>query len=69
MCLFLMILEENMLVSCINLFFAGSDTTSWIITWGLYFLSDTPSVQNKLAKEIRENIGTSRLPSLDDRET
>jgi len=58
-----------MLASSVNLFSAASDTTSWTITWGLYFLSDNPSVQTKLAKEIRGTIGTSRLPSLNDRET
>jgi len=50
-----------------NLFGAGAETTSNTLSWSFYLLSKHPEVQKKLFQEIEEVIGTSRLPSADDR--
>lgn len=36
--------------------------------WGLALLAEYPDIQAKVAKEVREVIGSERLPSLDDRD-
>lgn len=50
-----------------NLFGAGSETTSQTIVWTLLYLIKYPNVQETLFQEIKSVIGLSRLPSLEDR--
>nr|XP_055045107.1 cytochrome P450 2B4-like [Misgurnus anguillicaudatus] len=60
--------EENLLMSTIDLFFAGTDTTSTTIRWGLIFLMENPDVQERCHKEIVQVLGYDHLPSMDDRD-
>ncbi|KAL8202300.1 UNVERIFIED_CONTAM: Cytochrome P450 2J2, partial [Gekko kuhli] len=60
--------EENMLQSTIDLFFAGTETTSTTLRWALLYMAIYPEVQAKVQAEIDSVIGQSRQPTMDDRE-
>ncbi|RXN08241.1 cytochrome P450 2B4-like isoform X1 [Labeo rohita] len=60
--------EENMTMSTLDLFLAGTDTTANTIRWGLIFLIQNPDVQEQCHKEIVRVLGYDRLPSMDDRD-
>lgn len=40
----------------LTLFLAGHETTSNLLTWTFYLLSQNPSIEDKLKKEIEENL-------------
>ena len=63
------LLEENLLVGIVNLFSAGTETTSSTLNWAMYFLSRNPKVQKKFQNEIDQVVGRSRLVSLEDRDS
>ncbi len=42
--------EENMVMSALDLFVAGTDTTANTIRWGFIFLIQNPDVQGAIAK-------------------
>ncbi|XP_061169882.1 cytochrome P450 2J3-like [Saccostrea echinata] len=50
-----------------DMFNAGTDTTATVIRWIIAYLINYPDVQTKLRREIYDNLGKDRLPSLDDR--
>ncbi|KAL3874626.1 hypothetical protein ACJMK2_037612 [Sinanodonta woodiana] len=60
--------EENMFRVIIDLFNAGTDTSSTTLVWAILFLMTNPDVQDKCQKEIKENIGSGRPVSLSDKE-
>ncbi|XP_026056035.1 cytochrome P450 2B19-like isoform X1 [Carassius auratus] len=60
--------EENMVMSTLDLFLAGTDTTTTTIRWGLLFLIQNPDVQEQCHEEIVRVLGYDRLPSMDDRD-
>ncbi|XP_073678982.1 cytochrome P450 2B4-like [Garra rufa] len=60
--------EENMIMSTLDLFLAGTDTTANTIRWGLIFLIQNPDVQERCHEEIVRVLGYDRLPSMDDRD-
>nr|XP_056705327.1 cytochrome P450 2J2-like [Euleptes europaea] len=60
--------EENLLQSTLDLFFAGTETTSTTLRWALLYMAIYPEVQAKVQGEIDSVIGQSRLPAMDDRE-
>ncbi|XP_059152572.1 cytochrome P450 2J4-like [Physella acuta] len=61
-------LDEISLVRNIeNLFFAGTETTSTTILWGLYFVLRNPEIQKKIYQEIKEQVGTNRTPNISDK--
>jgi len=51
----------------INLFAAGSDTTSTSLSWSFLYLLKHPSVMEKIRQEISSVVGTTRLPTNSDR--
>ncbi|XP_046570784.1 cytochrome P450 2D20-like isoform X1 [Haliotis rubra] len=51
-----------------NLILAGTDTTSTSLTCLLLFLLHHPDVQTKLHAELMEVVGSTRLPSLSDKQ-
>jgi cytochrome P450 family 2 subfamily J len=54
-------------VTCMDLFAAGSETTSTTLAWAVLFMILNPDVQDKVQREIDQVIGQDREPSLDDR--
>jgi len=58
--------EKNMVCSMIDLFFAGSETTSSTLLWTFFLMCHYPDVQTKLRKEM-ENVVGSRTVELEDR--
>lgn len=60
--------EENLLHTVWNFFNAGTETTSKTIIFGLLYLVYFQDIQEKLYQEIKENIGTERLPEMSDKQ-
>ncbi|XP_067664353.1 cytochrome P450 2U1-like [Haliotis asinina] len=50
-----------------DLFIAGTETTATTIRWTLLYFLHNPDVQEKCFREIRDNIGQSRLPTMKDK--
>ncbi|XP_069130183.1 cytochrome P450 2B19-like [Argopecten irradians] len=59
--------DMDLMISVMNLFFAGTDTTATIIHWAMLFLIHNKPIQDKLRQEIMTVVGSSRLPSLADK--
>ncbi|KAM9386095.1 cytochrome P450 2J2-like [Pholidichthys leucotaenia] len=57
------------LCSCtLDLFLAGTETTTTTLHWGLLYMIKYPDIQEKVQAEIEAVIGSSRQPSMADRE-
>uniref|UniRef100_H3AS13 Uncharacterized protein n=1 Tax=Latimeria chalumnae TaxID=7897 RepID=H3AS13_LATCH len=59
--------EEDFLAMIINLFSAGTDTTSNTIQWGLLLMMKYPQIQEKVQEEIWRVIGSDKSPVSEDR--
>nr|XP_055043973.1 cytochrome P450 2J4 isoform X1 [Misgurnus anguillicaudatus] len=59
--------EENLTYCAVDLFAAGTETTSNTLIWGLLFMVKYPDVQEKVQCEIDQVIGQTRQPLMDDR--
>ncbi len=55
-----------MIVTAMDLFAAGSETTATTLSWAVLYLILNPDIQVKIHREIDDAIG-SREPSLEDR--
>ncbi|XP_067831064.1 cytochrome P450 2C21-like [Heptranchias perlo] len=58
---------KNLLMSAMNLFMAGTETTSTTLRWALQILAKHPQIQEKINREIVEVIGSCRRPTIEDR--
>ncbi|KAM4631939.1 cytochrome P450 2K1-like [Discoglossus pictus] len=59
--------EENLMNALLDLFGAGSETTSSTLAWGLLLMMKYPEIQKKVQAEINACIKPGQLPSVDDR--
>ncbi|GAB1288649.1 Cytochrome P450 2J6 [Apodemus speciosus] len=61
--------EENLICSTLDLFFAGTETTSTTLRWALLYMALYPEVQEKVQAEIDRVVGQKRTASLADRDS
>uniref|UniRef100_A0A8C1Z0Q2 Cytochrome P450 2J2-like n=1 Tax=Cyprinus carpio TaxID=7962 RepID=A0A8C1Z0Q2_CYPCA len=59
---------ENLCICTLDLFVAGTETTSTTLYWGLLYMIKYPEIQAKVQEEIDCVVGGSRQPSLSDRD-
>lgn len=59
---------NNLCFSALDLFAAGTETTMTTLQWGLLYMIYYPDIQEKVQAEIDAVVGSSRLPSMEDRE-
>ena len=50
-----------------DVFLAGSETTSTTLTWAVLYMARYPEVQAKVQEELDMVVGSGRLPSLQDK--
>ncbi|XP_065352558.1 uncharacterized protein LOC135947516 [Cloeon dipterum] len=58
--------EQQLVVLCMDLFLAGTETTASSLGYFFLYLMQYPDVQEKMRQEIFRVVGRDRLPSLDD---
>lgn len=63
----LIVIESQLLAICMDMFMAGSETTSKSLGFGFLYLLLNPEVQKKAQEEIDRVVGRDRLPTLNDR--
>uniref|UniRef100_A0A673GIS8 Cytochrome P450 2J2-like n=1 Tax=Sinocyclocheilus rhinocerous TaxID=307959 RepID=A0A673GIS8_9TELE len=59
---------ENLCICALDLFVAGTETTSTTLYWGLLYMIKYPEIQAKVQEEIDGVVGGSRQPSLSDKD-
>ncbi|KAM9292163.1 uncharacterized protein RDI95_004276 [Morus bassanus] len=57
----------NLLFSTLDLFAAGTETTSTTVRWGLLLMMKYPEIQRKIQEEMNHVIEPGELPKLKDR--
>lgn len=59
--------EQQLQAVCLDLFIAGSETTTKSIGFGFLYIHREPRIQIKAQQEIDAVLGKERLPTLEDR--
>ncbi|KAG1657270.1 Cytochrome P450 2C2 [Nymphon striatum] len=59
--------EEQLKYLIIDIFGAGTETSSTTIRWALLYMVRHPEIQEKVRKEIDEVVGTERYPQMEDK--
>uniref|UniRef100_A0A8C0HLS6 Cytochrome P450 2K1 n=1 Tax=Buteo japonicus TaxID=224669 RepID=A0A8C0HLS6_9AVES len=59
--------NRNLLFSTLDLFAAGTETTSTTVRWGLLLMMKYPEIQSKIQEEMDHVIEPGELPKLEDR--
>ena len=54
------ITDDQLLVSVLDLFAAGTETTTSSLLWSFIFMAQYPEVQRKVQAEIDANVGRER---------
>ncbi|XP_007950097.1 cytochrome P450 2J2-like [Orycteropus afer afer] len=60
--------EENLVCNTLDLFLAGTETTSTTLRWALLYMAIYPEIQEKVHTEIDRVFGQSQQPSTTGRE-
>lgn len=60
--------EPQLLSICLDLFQAGTETTSNTLAFGVIYMLHNKDVQEKVRNELDRKIGRDRLPCLNDRD-
>ncbi|XP_018425391.1 PREDICTED: cytochrome P450 2K1-like [Nanorana parkeri] len=59
--------NENLVWSVLDLFAAGTETTSTTLRWGVLLMMKYSEIQKKVQEEIRTHIKQGQMPAVDDR--
>ncbi|CAI9604787.1 unnamed protein product, partial [Staurois parvus] len=59
--------DENLVYSVLDLFGAGTETTSTTLRWGILLMMKYPEIQKKIQEEIQTHIEQGQMPRVDDR--
>ncbi|KAL7397020.1 hypothetical protein ABVT39_015379 [Epinephelus coioides] len=59
---------ENLSICTLDLFGAGTETTTTTLHWGLLYMIYYPHIQERVQAEIDTIVGSSKQPSMTDRE-
>ncbi|XP_078518814.1 cytochrome P450 2K6-like [Lissotriton helveticus] len=59
--------DKNLLYSTLDLFAAGTETTSTTLRWGLLLMMKYPEIQRKVHEEITRVIKPGQVPRVEDR--
>ncbi|XP_072029315.1 cytochrome P450 2U1-like [Amphiura filiformis] len=59
--------ESNVMFTVVNLFVAGTETSTSTLRWTLLYLVANPYVQRRVQEELDEVVGRDRLPRYSDR--
>ncbi|XP_061414861.1 cytochrome P450 2D15-like [Lethenteron reissneri] len=59
--------DKNLSMVTLDLFIAGTETTSTTLRWTLLYMMAYPDIQAACHKEIDEVVGADRLPAMEDR--
>uniref|UniRef100_A0A3Q4MK90 Uncharacterized protein n=1 Tax=Neolamprologus brichardi TaxID=32507 RepID=A0A3Q4MK90_NEOBR len=57
--------DENLLITAMNLFAAGTETTSTTLRWGLLLMAKYPKIQDEVQEELRRVIGDRQVQVAD----
>ncbi|XP_027708530.1 cytochrome P450 2J2-like [Vombatus ursinus] len=60
--------EKNLVFCTLDLFFAGTETTSTTLRWALLYMAFYPEIQGKIQAEIDRVVGQLRQPTMADKE-
>ncbi|XP_028818811.1 cytochrome P450 2B4-like isoform X2 [Denticeps clupeoides] len=61
--------NDNLISTVLNLFLAGTETTSSTMRYTMMLLIKYPHIQEKMQKEIDDVIGQTRSPTMEDRKS
>ncbi|XP_075686414.1 cytochrome P450 2K4-like [Rhinoderma darwinii] len=59
--------DDNLIYSVLDLFAAGTETTSTTIRWGILLMMKYPEIQKKVQDEIKTHIKSGQMPTVEDR--
>lgn len=62
---FAVISDEQLTYSVVNLFAAGTETTTSTLLWGILFMAENPEVQRKVQEEIDREVGSRSIRMID----
>uniref|UniRef100_A0A9J7XJX4 Uncharacterized protein n=1 Tax=Cyprinus carpio carpio TaxID=630221 RepID=A0A9J7XJX4_CYPCA len=63
----MLFLQTTYLYAVLDLFVAGTETTSTTLLWAFVYMMKYPEIQEKVQEEIDKVVGRSRRPNIDDR--